>query len=72
MNIKVAAFTVSEKSNNTEIVLGKEYRNVYQSMVPLYYSNLYRLFQNITLSYEENVKIFDCLAGLLLSNGDFI
>ena len=34
--------------------------------------NLNRLFQNITLSFKENFKLFDCLAGLLLSYGDFI
>ena len=29
--------------------------------------NLNRLFQNITLSYEENIKLSDCLVGSVLN-----
>ena len=49
------------------MVLGTEHRNVYQSMVPFALHNLNRLFQNITLSYEEKFKPFDCLVGSVLN-----
>ena len=49
------------------MVLGTEHKKCLSDYGSFALHNLNRLFQNITLSYHEKFKLFDCLVGAVLS-----